>query len=155
MGPFFTAKMNSTSCKSCFRVSNQVKLQGNDLILKIASQLYNVIKETPPPPVDLLHVAKHDSSSVAFLHFSDHVTGSVFYNTHDSMGLNINGFVRTLKATNKNGIVIAYSQVDIVRFLHTYRPLTIIQLEKFKECVNPRPFQRAKHLVVPRHGVLR
>ncbi|KAK4521321.1 uncharacterized protein ATC70_011936 [Mucor velutinosus] len=77
--------------------------------------------------IDLLHVAKHDASSVAFLHFSNHVMASVFYNTHDSTGLNIGGLVCTVKATNKNGITTTYSQVDMVRFLPTSRPRTIIQ----------------------------
>ncbi|KAG1141348.1 hypothetical protein G6F37_006932 [Rhizopus arrhizus] len=79
-------------------------------------------------PVDLLHVAKHDASSVAFLHFSDHVMASVFYNTHDSRGLNIDGLVCTVKATSKNGIFTTYSQVNIGRFLPTSRPLIVIQL---------------------------
>ncbi|KAG0804768.1 hypothetical protein G6F57_013856 [Rhizopus arrhizus] len=65
--------------------------------------------------------------SVAFLHFSNHAMASVFYNPYDSTGLNIDGFVCTVKATNKNGIVTTYSQVDIARFLPTSRPPTIIQ----------------------------
>ncbi|KAG1136410.1 hypothetical protein G6F37_012368 [Rhizopus arrhizus] len=52
---------------------------------------------------------------------------SVFYNTHDSTGLNIDGLVCTVKATNKNGIVTTYSQVDVAHFLPTSRPPTIIQ----------------------------
>ncbi|EIE81271.1 hypothetical protein RO3G_05976 [Rhizopus delemar RA 99-880] len=34
--------------------------------------------------------------SVAFLYFSNHVMISVFYNTYDSTGLNIDGLVCTL-----------------------------------------------------------
>ncbi|KAG0763499.1 hypothetical protein G6F57_000791 [Rhizopus arrhizus] len=75
-----------------------------------------------------VRLAKHDASSVAFLHFSDHVMASVYYNTHDSRGLNIDGSVCTVKATSKNGIFTTYSQVNIGRFLPTSRPLMVIQL---------------------------
>ncbi|KAG1191772.1 hypothetical protein G6F35_013741 [Rhizopus arrhizus] len=74
-----------------------------------------------------VRLAKHDASSVAFLHFSDHVMASVFYNTHESRGLNIDGLVCTVKATSKNGIFTTYSQVNIGRFLPTSRPVMVIQ----------------------------
>ncbi|CAO3697583.1 unnamed protein product [Rhizopus stolonifer] len=93
--------------------------------MKTPLQVYNMLKEKNA--VDLLHVAKHDASSAAFLHFSNHVMASVFYNTHNFTGLNIDGLICTVKATNKNGIVTTYSQVDMMRFLLTSRPLTIIQ----------------------------
>ncbi|KAG1384539.1 hypothetical protein G6F61_000338 [Rhizopus arrhizus] len=74
-----------------------------------------------------VRLAKHDASSATFLHFSDHVMASVFYNTHESRGLNIDGLVCTVKATSKNGIFTTYSQVNIGRFLPTSRPVMVIQ----------------------------
>ncbi|CAO3697575.1 unnamed protein product [Rhizopus stolonifer] len=90
--------MNPTSCKSCFRVINQVKLQGDGLKMKTPLQVYNMLKEKNA--VDLLHVAKHDASSAAFLHFSNHVMASVFYNTHNFTGLNIDGLICTNQLPN-------------------------------------------------------
>ncbi|KAG1348500.1 hypothetical protein G6F62_003844 [Rhizopus arrhizus] len=84
-----------------------------------------------------VRLAKHDASSVAFLHFSDHVMASVFYNTHESRGLNIDGLVCTVKATNKNGIFTTYSQVDIARFLPTSRPLGQLGFLLLACCIQP------------------